>query len=137
MADHTGKSSSCLVFLSPLDLRERAADTWLSKWAMMREEGEARGQTTEGWKSPQRKCSCSCLAQTGISRIISRLRATITRLCVCKSHLRGEGRELGGAAAQASGSQSGCSSLSSAERLVLAREVAAAPFQGIGCATLP
>ena len=32
MADHTAKSSSCLVFLSPLDLRERAADTWLSKW---------------------------------------------------------------------------------------------------------
>lgn len=49
----------------------------------------------------------------------------------------GKGRELGGAAAQASGSQSGCSSLSSAERLVLAREVAAAPFQGKGCATLP
>ena len=49
----------------------------------------------------------------------------------------GKGRELGGAAAQASGSQSGCSSLSSAERLVLAREVSAVAIQDKGCATLP
>ena len=42
-----------------------------------------------------------------------------------------------GAAAQASGSQSGCSSLSSAERLVLAREVAAVAIQDKGCVTCP
>jgi len=67
MADHTAKSSSCLVFLSPLDLRERAADTWLSKWAMMREEGEARGQTTEGWKSLAAELRCHRIATQSLN----------------------------------------------------------------------
>ena len=49
----------------------------------------------------------------------------------------GKGRELGGAAGQASGSQSGCSSLSSAGRLVLAREVAAVAIQDKGCPPAP
>ena len=49
----------------------------------------------------------------------------------------GKGREQGGAAGQASGSQSGCSPLSSAGRLVLAREVAAVAIQDKGCPPAP